>query len=198
MLTRRSPRTSVDGMSVQQIAVVAMMAAVLACSVGKVPQGRPQERWPGKEWPTASPVDVGLDAAALAAFSAFVGGRGCVIRHGSLVYSWGNASARGDVASAVKPIYNHLLHHAVSSGLLPSLDQKVVEWEPRLKALNPTLGYKDRNITWRHMANQISGYEVANDPGTAFDYNDWQMALFIDTLVQKVCHHTQGVDTAAC
>ena len=36
-------------------------------------------------------------------------------------------------------------------------------------------GFKDRNITWRHMANQVSCYEIGAKPGTAFDYNDWQM-----------------------
>ena len=40
--------------------------------------------------------------------------------------------------------------------------------------LSLTLGYKDRNITWRHMANQISCYEIKALPGTAFDYNDWR------------------------
>ena len=110
-----------------------------------------------------------------------------MVRHGHMVYTWGNASERGDVASAAKPIYTHLLFHAVETGRLPSVDQRVCEREPRLLPLNPHLGYKDRNITWRHMANQLSGYEVANAPGTAFDYNDWQMALFWDTLLQKVC-----------
>ena len=46
-------------------------------------------------------------------------------------------------------------------------------------------GFKDRNITWRHMANQISCYEIGAKPGTAFDYNDWQMELFFQTLTLK-------------
>ena len=36
------------------------------------------------------------------------------------------------------------------------------------------------------MANQISDYGVQENPGTAFDYNDWQTALYIDTLFLKV------------
>ena len=62
-------------------------------------------------------------------------------------------------------------------GFIGSVDDRVVEWEPRLAALNADLGYKDRNITWRHMANQISCYEIEALPGTAFNYNDWQMEL---------------------
>ncbi|MHC4440947.1 MAG: hypothetical protein ACYS3S_26665, partial [Planctomycetota bacterium] len=37
-----------------------------------------------------------------------------------------------------------------------------------------------------HCANQISCYGLAEAPGTAYAYNDWQMALFWDTLFQKV------------
>jgi CubicO group peptidase (beta-lactamase class C family) len=36
------------------------------------------------------------------------------------------------------------------------------------------------------MANQISCYGLAEAPGTAFAYNDWQMALLFDTLLTKV------------
>ena len=59
-------------------------------------------------------------------------------------------------------------------------------WEPRLNSINAALGYKDRDITWRHMANQISCYGVKDRPGTAFNYNDYQMALLFDTLMYKV------------
>jgi CubicO group peptidase (beta-lactamase class C family) len=55
-----------------------------------------------------------------------------------------------------------------------------------LKQINKNLGYKDSYIAWRHCANQISCYGLAETPGTAFDYNDWQMALFFDTLFKKV------------
>ena len=36
------------------------------------------------------------------------------------------------------------------------------------------------------MIHQTSGYGVAEAPGTAFDYNDWQMALLADTLFLEV------------
>jgi CubicO group peptidase (beta-lactamase class C family) len=127
-----------------------------------------------------------LDEEKLKAFSAFVGGRGCVVRKGYLVYTWGDASKRGDVASACKPIYAFFLWLALQHGKIPNLDQKVAVWEPRLKKLNPDLGHPDQDITWRHLANQTSCYGVAEKPGTAYCYNDWQMALFWDTLFLKV------------
>jgi CubicO group peptidase (beta-lactamase class C family) len=36
------------------------------------------------------------------------------------------------------------------------------------------------------MANQTSCYGVVEKPGTAFDYNDWHMALFWDALFTRV------------
>jgi CubicO group peptidase (beta-lactamase class C family) len=36
------------------------------------------------------------------------------------------------------------------------------------------------------MANQISCYGLVEAPGTAYAYNDWQMALFCDTLYTQV------------
>jgi CubicO group peptidase (beta-lactamase class C family) len=142
--------------------------------------------FPGKIWARKMPADVGLDAAKLAEFSKFVGGRGCVTRHGYLVYSWGDVSRRTDLASACKPFYSHMLFKAVEDGRVKGLDEKASRWEPRLKQINKQLDFKDRALKWRHFANQTSCYQLTEAPGTAFDYNDWQMALFWDTLFLKV------------
>lgn len=63
---------------------------------------------PGTTWAKKTSADVGLDAAKLAEFGKFVGGRGCVVRHGYLVHAWGDVSRRTDLASACKPLYSHL------------------------------------------------------------------------------------------
>jgi len=133
-----------------------------------------------------------MDSARLRAFSRFVAGRGCVVRHGYMVYAWGDAGRRGDVASAAKPWYSHFLFKAIEDGKIASLDEKVDRLEPRLNDLNANLGYKNREITWRHLANQTSCYGITERPGTAFDYNDWQMALFWDLLFLKVYGVTYG------
>ena len=142
--------------------------------------------YPGKTWDVRSPQAVGLDEAKLRAFSAFVGGRGCVVRNGYMAYTWGDATKRGDVASACKPWFAHFLFKAIEDGKVPSLDEKIAKYEPRLNALNPALGRKDADITWRHCATQTSCYGIAEKPGMAFCYNDWQMALFWDCLFLKV------------
>lgn len=161
-------------------------------------ENEPQQRtgvYPGPTWEKRAPEEVDMDAAKLDALRDYVGGRGCVVRRGYMVYTWGDASKRADVASAAKPWYAHFLLKAVQEGRIGHLDVKVAKWEPRLNTLNEKLGFKDRGITWRHLANQTSCYGVAEAPGTAFDYNDWQMALFWDTLFLKVYGATcQTVD----
>jgi len=142
--------------------------------------------YPGKTWATKAPGEVGLDAEKLKAFSDYAGGFGCVIRHGYLVHTWGDAGRRMDVASAAKPIYAHFLFKAIEDGRIFNLDEPVCQWEPRLKQINGKLSHKDTRITWRHMANQISCYGLAEEPGTAYAYNDWQMALLFDTLFTKI------------
>lgn len=142
--------------------------------------------FPQAAWQTRYPEEVGLDPTALRELSEFMQGRGCVVRHGFLVYTWGDCTAPGDVASAVKPWISHFLFKAVEQGRLPSLDEEVRKYAPCLEDLNPALEHKDRRITFRHMANQTSCYGVSEAPGAAFDYNDFQMALFFDTLFLKV------------
>lgn len=151
------------------------------CSAGDA-----QPVYPGKHWEMKSPAESGLNEARLHEISAFAGGSGCVVRYGAMVYHWGKADRRRDVASAAKPIYSHFLLKAVEDGLLADWDQPVCEWEPRLRELNQHLNYKDRRITWRHLAFQTACYGLTDEPGTAFDYNDWQMALFWDLLFKKV------------
>jgi len=170
------------GIAIGTLAVIAMTSSLAA----EMPV------YPGATWATKSPGEVGMDAAALKAFSDLVGGRGCVVRHGYVVHTWGDASKRADVASAAKPWYSHFLFKAVEERKIHSLDDPVNAVEPRLNDINAALGHKDRNITWRHLANQTSCYGVADEPGTAYDYNDWQMALFWDTLFLKVHGATWG------
>jgi hypothetical protein len=142
--------------------------------------------YPGKQWAIKKPEQVGLDAKKLKELSDYAGGFGCVVRHGFMVYTWGDASRRKDVASAAKPVYTHFLLKAIEEGKIKNLDELVSKYEPRLKSLNKNLDYKDRRITWRHLCNQISCYGVREKPGRAFDYNDYNMALLFDTLFLKV------------
>src|ERR1044072_8380353 len=91
--------------------------------------------FPGSIWESRSPDPVGLSQENLESLSKLVGGRGCVVRHGYLVYSWGDQSKSSDVASAFKPVLSTLLLIAVQEGRLKSVDDPIADFEPRLKAL---------------------------------------------------------------
>lgn len=109
-----------------------------------------------------------------------------MVRRGSIVYAWGNFKDRADIASAFKPLYGHLVYKAVEKGLIDGLDSPVSRHVPGLKKLNRSLDHKDRLVTWRHLLTQTSCYGVAEKPGTAFDYSDYQTALLADALVYRV------------
>jgi CubicO group peptidase (beta-lactamase class C family) len=136
--------------------------------------------YPGKTWQTRKPDEVGLDAAKLEQLRDLVGGRGCVVRHGYLVFAWGDLAKSGDIASAFKPLLSTLLMLALQEGRLKSVDDPVAHFEPRLKAI------ERGDITWRHLASQTSGYGLTEPPGKAYAYNDYALALYYDTLIQKV------------
>ncbi len=154
-------------------------------SRGAVIVGQPKE-WPGKTWAIARPQEAGLSAARLAEAAAYAGGRGCIVRHGRIVFTWGDPTQRGDVASAAKPVYSYFLFKALETGRADDLDAPAVKYEPRLATIDADLDYKDRAITLRELANQTSCYGVTERPGTAYDYNDYQMALFVDVLFNHI------------
>ena len=139
--------------------------------------------FPETSWPTQTPEAAGMASNKLAEFSALVGGRGCVVRNGHMVFAWGDPAKSSDVASAFKPLLSTLLLMAVQEGRIPSVDEPVAKFDARLKALN---GGKDAAITWRHLASQTSGYGWSEKPGEAYAYNDYALALYYDTLTEKV------------
>ncbi len=142
--------------------------------------------FPDSQWLEDAPAAVGLHADTLKPIPDHARGRGCIIRHGRLIFSWGDIARRGDVASACKPWYTHFLFKAVEEGRLADVDALAVDFEPRLAGINPQLGHKDRDITFRHLSTQTSCYGVSERPGAAYCYNDWQMALFVELLFEKV------------
>jgi CubicO group peptidase (beta-lactamase class C family) len=139
--------------------------------------------FPGKTWRRAEPSEVGLSGPKLHALRAWVGGRGCVVRHGRMAFAWGDEARSGDVASAMKPVLSTLLLIAVQENRIRGVDERVAEFEPALAALNEG---KDTAITWRHLASQTSGYGLSERPGEAYAYNDFALALYYDTLTLHV------------
>jgi CubicO group peptidase (beta-lactamase class C family) len=162
----------------------------LLCAVGVINCSAQERAVPGVTWEQRAPEQVGLSQEKLHALGKLVGGRGCVVRHGYMVYTWGDQSRSSDVASAFKPVLSTLLLIAVQEGRLNSVDELVADFEPRLKSLN---NGQDAGITWRHLASQTSGYGLVEPPGMAYAYNDLALALYYDTLTHGV-FQTNGTE----
>ena len=116
-----------------------------------------------------------MNDAKLAEFAARLGGDGCVVRDGYLVKTWGNVTRHKDWASAAKPVLSTLLLAAVADGKLESVDALV-------KDTGWPLNEKDAAMTYRHLANMVSGYGCAEQPGAAWGYNDFAIQLYAKSL----------------
>lgn len=135
--------------------------------------------FPGAHWETREPAELGLDPAALDALAAELGGRGCVIKDGYVVKSWGDQAKKSDWYSSVKPVFSTLLFFAIEEGKVAGVDAPVA-------AFGWDLGPKDSAITFRHLADMTSGYARPEPPGAAFSYNDYAIQLYQLTLFDRV------------
>ena len=159
------------------------IAAWSSAAAWGAPDAADESVFPGDHWACRTPEQLGLSREKLDALRDLVGGRGCVVRHGYMAYAWGDQHKSADVASAMKPVISTLMLMAVQDKSIADVDEPLARFEPRLRALN---GGKDASITWRHLASQTSGYGLAERPGEAWAYNDFALALYYDTLMDKV------------
>jgi CubicO group peptidase (beta-lactamase class C family) len=157
--------------------VAVPLAIVLVCFL---PCARGSEIvFPGTTWDAKSPRELGLDDARLEAVAAALGGRGCAIKNGYIVKTWGAQDQKSDWFSSAKPVLSTLLMFAAAEGKVKSFDQPLVDfgWE-----LSP----KDRAMTLRHLASMTSGYARPEEPGRAWAYNDYAIQLYQKTLFDKI------------
>jgi CubicO group peptidase (beta-lactamase class C family) len=127
--------------------------------------------YPGRTWETRTPAQVGLDPEKLEAIALTLGGRGCIVRHGYVVRTWGDQAQRSDWMSSSKPLLSTLLFFAIQEGKVQSVNAKV-------KSCGWDLGGKDEAMTFHHLANMISGYARPEEPGAAWAYNDYAINLY--------------------
>ena len=135
--------------------------------------------FPGESWESKRPEALGLDPVRLDQLALGLGGRGCVVKDGYIVKVWGSQTARRDWFSSAKPVLSTLLMFALQEGKVKSVDQPIRDfgWE-----LSP----KDRDMTFRHLANMTSGYARPDRPGEAWSYNDFAIQLYQETLFDRV------------
>jgi CubicO group peptidase (beta-lactamase class C family) len=159
------------------VAMLCLALSALGCQGGSTDLA-----FPGKSWEQREPAQLGLEVGKFDQFATNVGGDGVVIKDGYLVKSWGERTSHKWWASASKPVLSTLLLLAVQEQKLPSMDAPVksVDWE-----LSP----KDSTMTFRHLANMVSGYACAEAPGAAWGYNDFAIQLYARSL-EKVFHQS--------
>jgi hypothetical protein len=140
-------------------ALLRLGAAALAASgpcVGSAPRAA-EPTWPTTVWPTATPAQVGMDAALVrqgVGFAAGYGGAGMVVRQGYVVSTWGDTNALVNVRSAAKSFGSILAGIAVGDGL--------VAWSDKAQDRLPSFG-KPPPVERGH------GLAAAGHPGAARD-----------------------------
>lgn len=117
--------------------------------------------------------------ALLAASGPELGGRGCVLRQGRTVETWGDQAERRDVLSSAKPVLTTLLFFAIQEKKLRDLAEPISRygWD---------LAEKDRPMTFAHLTSMTSGYGRPEAPGQAWAYNDFAINLYQKTLFDRV------------
>ena len=151
---------------------------VLVRAADQVATARPIV-FPGASWESRRPEALGLDPARLDKLAEALGGRGCVVKDGYVVKSWGSQTERRDWFSSAKPVLSTLLMFALQEGKVKSVDQPIADFGWELKP-------KDRTLTFRHLASMTSGYARPERPGEAWSYNDFAIQLYQKTLFDRV------------
>jgi len=72
-----------------------------------------------------------------------------------------------------------MLFFAIQEGKVAGVDSLVKDWGWDLSS-------KDETMTFRHLANMVSGYARGENPGEAYAYNDYGIELYAKTLYEKV------------
>ncbi len=157
--------------------------------------------FPDTEWTTAPPEGVDIDPAKLAAAKSWMEEhagekpyRAVIIRDGRLIAEWNHHMERDvllKMASACKSVFSCVLANAVEEGMLPSADAKVIDYYPEFIHVpehdGPKPGRyafpKDRDITFRHLISNTSGYmKPGEEPGTVFHYQTFGMNVLTHAL----------------
>lgn len=132
-----------------------------------------QPYWPTEEWHTRSPEAAGLDPAQIsqtitAGYKALNGI--VIVKQGFIVferyYNGHTASSPNHVASVTKSVLSTLIGIAESLGLLPDLNQPVLDFFPDYPAFAKDL--KKRSVTIRHLLTMTAPFPWnINKSGTA-------------------------------
>ncbi len=161
-----------------------MSFLLVAVSLPASGRGAATGVWPGEQWETATPEQVGMDSSLLTKGRdhALTGsGSGIITRFGKVVLRWGDPKQTYDLKSSTKAIGVTAVGLALLDGKFQSLHDPAALYQPQLGVPpeeNKGKGYLDK-ITLFHLATQTAGFdknggytELLFEPGTKWSYSD--------------------------
>jgi len=170
----------VEGRSIHRVWTFLLTVVAMLPATGR---GDTQVIWPGEQWETATPEQVGMDSSLLAKAKDCAltgGGSGIVIRHGKVVLRWGDPKQTYDLKSSTKAIGVTAVGLALMDGKFASLHEPAAKYHPQLGL--PPEENKGRGldqITLLHLATQTAGFDknggytaLLFEPGTKWSYSD--------------------------
>ena len=156
---------------------------------------------PATDWKRGDLASMGFDPEKLEGAKRWIAGasgskayRAVIVRKGRIVAEWIDGMDRLENAmifSAVKSVYGNILGIAIEEGMLRDADEKVVDYFPSMmdvpEGFGPKPGRyaeeKDRDITFRHLISNTSGYMKPGElPGGVFHYQTFGMNIFAHAL----------------
>ena len=163
--------------------VLCLFISVLLIHSSTAESSEFERTYPKQIWQTRKPSSMGLNSEKIDTIAHLLEGRGCIIRNGFVVKSWGSQSEEGDWMSSSKPVFSTLLFFAIQEGKLKSVHTPI-------KQFGWDLCQKDEAMTFHHLANMISGYARPEKPGAAWAYNDYAINLYRLTLFDRLFQET--------
>ena len=152
--------------------------------------------FPGSDWQTADPAELGFDSDKLAAVGRWQTGiagdnpyRLLVVRHGRIAAEWNQGvpvDERQYQASAWKSTLSSTLAITIADGRIGSADDPVVDYYPELMDVPEGFGPKpgrhafpeNAAITFRQLIGNTSGYMKPGEaPGQKFHYQTFGMNI---------------------
>lgn len=161
------------------------------------------QTFPCAEWETKPPAELGFDVEKLTGVAHWLreASKGVkyqvgIARYGYLAAEWRQgieAHGRLPQASAAKSYYSTLLGIIAAEGKIPSPDAKVVDYFPEMMDVGELEGpkagryafEKDRDITFRHLICNVSGYmKPGEEPGKVFHYQTYGMNILTHAMAK--------------
>ncbi len=161
----------------------------------------PERVWPGKEWQTAEPEELGFDREKLAEAGRFQAEiavdqpyRILIARHGKIAAEWNfrsDPTAQAHQASASKSTFSSILGIAIHEGVIKSENDRVADYYPEMLNVAPGEGPKEGryafpendSITFKQLIGNTSGYMKPGEaPGKVFNYQTFGMNIITHAI----------------